>query len=127
MYGHESAGVAGMIASYWLLMLAVTIFGMVCMWKIFTKAGQPGWAAIIPIYNAYILLKIVGRPGWWLVLLFIPFVNLVVAILIAIELAKCFGQSGAFAVGLILLSIIFYAILAFGDAKYRGVPAQPAA
>ena len=92
----------------------------VSMWKIFVKAGQPGWAAIIPIYNAYILTKIVGRPWWWLLLMLIPFVNIVIAIILAIDLAKSFGKGGGFAVGLILLGFVFYPILAFGDARYQG-------
>ena len=62
-------------------------------WKVFTKAGQPGWAILIPFYNTYVLLKIVGRPGWWLVLMFIPLVNIVIAIIVAIDLAKSFGKS----------------------------------
>jgi hypothetical protein len=91
------------------------------MWKIFTKAGYPGWAAIIPFYNTYILLKIVGRPGWWLILMFIPLVNIVIAIIVAIDLAKSFGKSGVFAFfGLILFSFIGYCILGFGNARYVG-------
>jgi hypothetical protein len=91
------------------------------MWKVFTKAGYPGWAAIVPFYNTYTLLKIVGRPGWWLVLMFIPFVNVVIAIIVAIDLAKSFGKSGVFAFfGLILFSFIGYSILGFGSARYLG-------
>ena len=103
-----------------LFSLAIAIFFIACLWKVFAKAGQPGWASIIPLYNTYILLKIVGRPGWWLLLFFIPFVNLVVVIMVMLDLAKSFGRSGAFAIGLILLSIIFLPILAFGDSTYRG-------
>lgn len=88
------------------------------MWKVFEKAGKPGWAAIVPIYNLVILLEIVRKPIWWIILLLIPFVNLIVIIILYIELAKVFGQGGGFAVGLILLGIIFIPILAFGDAKY---------
>ena len=88
------------------------------LWKIFTKAGQPGWASIIPIYNVIVLLKIAGKPLWYIILLIIPLVNIVVGILVLIELAKNFGKGVGFAIGLILLPIIFYPILAFGDAKY---------
>ena len=97
---------------------------IVACWKVFTKAGKPGWASIIPFYNIYVLLTIVGKPGWWLLLFFIPLVNLVIGIIVAIELAKCFGKGGGFAVGLILLPFIFMLILAFGSAKY--VPPAPA-
>jgi hypothetical protein len=88
------------------------------LWVIFTKAGQPGWAAIIPIYNVYIMLKIAGKPGWWLLLMLIPFVNFIIAILIAIGISENFGKKIEFAIGMILLPFIFYPILAFGDAKY---------
>lgn len=97
------------------------LLAIIAMWKVFVKAGQPGWAAIIPIYNIYILLKIVGRPGWWLVLWLIPIVDIVVAILVSIDLAKSFGKSAAWGViMLFFLNIIGYFILGFGDAKYQG-------
>lgn len=100
--------------------LALSVFYIISLWKIFTKAGQPGWAAIIPIYNTYVLLKIVGKPGYWLVLMLIPGVNFVFAIWSMNMLSKSFGKDEGFTVGLILLSFIFYPILAFGSAKYLG-------
>lgn len=90
------------------------------------QAGQPGWAAIIPIYNIYVLLKVVGRPGWWLLLFFIPFVNLVIAIIVNIDLAKSFGKS-VFVWGILLLTIfsaIGYILLGFDSSTYRGPAAQ---
>ncbi|MCO5253802.1 MAG: DUF5684 domain-containing protein [Bacteroidetes bacterium] len=104
----------GLLIFYFLIVLLMII----SMWKVFEKAGKPGWAAIVPIYNLVILLEIVRKPIWWIILLLIPFVNLIVIIILYIELAKVFGQGGGFAVGLILLGIIFIPILAFGDAKY---------
>ncbi len=104
-----------------LLVIVVVIAGL---WKVFVKAGEPGWAAIVPIYNTYVLLKIVGRPWWWLILMIIPLVGLIVWIIAALDLAKSFGKSVAFAIGLILLSIIFIPILGFGDAKYLGPAAR---
>ena len=89
-------------------------------WKIFTKAGQPGWASIIPIYNWYIICKIVGRPGWWVILLLIPFVNFIIGIILCIDLAKSFGKGVGFGIGLVLLGVIFFPILAFGSAQYQG-------
>jgi hypothetical protein len=89
-------------------------------WKIFTKAGQPGWASIIPIYNWYILCKIVGRPGWWVILLLIPFINFIIGIILCIDLAKSFGKGVGFGIGLILLGLIFFPILGFGSAQYQG-------
>jgi hypothetical protein len=99
---------------------ALTILYIISMWKIFTKAGQPGWAAIIPIYNIYVLLKIVGKPGYWLLLMLIPFVNIVFAIWSTNMLSKSFGKDEGFTVGLLLLGFVFYPILAFGSAKYEG-------
>jgi len=105
---------------FWIFWLAVTILMIAACWKVFTKAGQPGWAAIIPIYNWYILCKIVGRPGWWVILFFIPFINFIIGIIVCIDLAKSFGKGVGFAIGLILLGIIFFPILGFGSAQYQG-------
>ncbi|HIE47405.1 TPA: signal peptidase I [Candidatus Bipolaricaulota bacterium] len=96
------------------------VFMVATMWKIYTKAGQPGWGCLVPIYNAYLMLKIAGRPGWWLLLLFIPFVNWIIGIIVAIEIARNFGKGGWFAAGLIFLPVIFCPIHAFGKAVYSG-------
>ena len=101
---------------FWIFWLAFMILMIAACWKIFTKAGQPGWASIIPIYNWYILCKIVGRPGWWVILLLIPFVNFIVGIILCIDLAKSFGKGVGFGIGLILLGVIFFPILGFGSA-----------
>ncbi len=93
---------------------------IVAMWKVFTKAGQPGWASIIPIYNLYIWCKIVGRPWWWILLMLIPFVNFIVAIILCIDMAKSFGKGAGFGIGLALLGIIFWPILGFSSAQYQG-------
>jgi Family of unknown function (DUF5684) len=105
-----------------LLYLALIVLIIAGFWKVFVKAGHPGWAAIVPIYNVYILLKIAGKPGWWLLLFFIPVVSLVIAILVSIEVAKAFGKGAGFGVGLALLGFVFYPILGFGDAKYQSAP-----
>ncbi len=104
-----------------IISLVIAIFMIAAVWKVFTKAGQPGWAVLIPIYNAYILLKIAGKPGWWLLLMFIPLVNIVVGILAVAGLSANFGKGGGFVVGLLLLPFIFYAILGFGSAEYTPV------
>jgi hypothetical protein len=103
-----------------LLFLAVIIFTVVCVWKVFKKAGKPGWASIIPIYNQVVLLEIVDKPVWWIILLFIPFVNLIVTILVLSELSKKFAKGTGFTVGLFFLPFIFFPILAFGKAQYSG-------
>jgi len=92
---------------------------IVAMWKVFTKAGQPGWAILVPIYNAYVMLKIAGKPGWWLILLLIPIVNIVIGIMALAGLASNFGKGGGFVVGLLFLPFVFYPILAFGSAEYQ--------
>lgn len=106
-----------------IVQLAIVIVMIAAMWKVFTKAGQPGWAILIPFYGTFVMLKIAGKPGWWLILFFIPIVNIVVWILTAIALANHFGKGGGFAVGLILLPMIFYPILGFGGAEYQAVQA----
>jgi len=121
--GNAAAGAAlvgvGMIML--LVYLAIIAVAIIAFWKVFTKAGQPGWAAIVPIYNAIILLKIAGRPAWWILLMLIPFVNIVITLIVAIDVAKSFGQSPVFGVVMLwLLSIIGYLVLGFGSAKYIG-------
>ncbi len=111
---------------FWLFYIAVWVFFIVTMWKIFSKAGKPGWAAIVPIYNTVVMLQIAGKPIWWILLFFIPFINIVISIIVVYNLAKTFGKGGGFTLGLILLPFIFYPILAFGKSTY--LPAsQPAA
>jgi hypothetical protein len=103
-----------------LVGLVVLVVAIVAYWRIFTKAGEEGWKSIIPIYNIVVLLKIVGRPWWWLVLMLIPFVNFVVLIVVMNDLSKSFGHGVGFTLGLIFLSFIFYLILAFGSSQYQG-------
>jgi hypothetical protein len=115
-------GVLGAVAGlgFMLLWLAFVLLIVVSLWKVFTKAGEPGWACLIPIYNIVVLLKIAGKPVWWILLMLIPLVNFVVAIIVSIGVAERFGKSTGFGIGLALLSPIFYPILAFGDARYQG-------
>ena len=108
------------IASCWVLSIALMILLIVAKWKIYEKAGEEGWKSIIPFYSDYILYKIVWGNGWLFLLLCIPFVNVAINILCMMKLAKAFGQSGAFAVGLIFLPNIFLLILGFGDYTYLG-------
>jgi hypothetical protein len=101
-----------------LIGLAVFVAIVASWWKVFTKGGQPGWGALIPIYNLYLILKMTGRPGWWLLLLFIPVVNVVVAIVITHGISTSFGKGIPFTIGLMFLPFIFYPILAWSDAVY---------
>jgi uncharacterized membrane protein YoaK (UPF0700 family) len=118
-----AAGGAFMSLVYFVLGV-VAIAGM---WKTFAKAGKPGWAAIIPIYNIIVLFQIIGRPLWWILLLFIPIVNIIVLIVASIDMAKSFGKGTGFGIGLALLGFIFYPMLGFGDAQYQGPAAAQGA
>ncbi|MBK8257276.1 MAG: signal peptidase I [Polyangiaceae bacterium] len=99
------------------LLIAVAMIASI--WKVFTKAGEPGWAAIIPIYNILVLLKIAGKPAWWIILYLIPFVNFIISILVMISLANKFGKGAGFGLGLAFLPFIFYPMLGFGSSAYN--------
>ncbi len=108
------------MAFVFIIYLGFIIFLIAAMWKMFEKAGQPGWAAIVPFYNIYVLTQIAEKPGWWLILFFIPLLNLIAAIMVWSAISERFGKSDGFTVGLVLLSFIFIPILGFGDAQYKG-------
>lgn len=131
--GQTIALAYGILAIYVFVSLALLIIyvvGVIARWKIFTKAGRPGWSALIPFYSTYVLCEVVGRPGWWFLLLLIPLVNIVISLLIAMDLAKAFNQSQTFGIvalwllQFVGLSWIGYLILAFGDSRYMP-PTQP--
>ena len=98
--------------------LILAAFYVYCAWRIFEKAGKPGWAALIPIFNTLIELEIVQRPLWWVFLMFVPGVNLIITVIIIFDMAKVFGKDNGFAFGLLFLAPIFVPILALGDAVY---------
>ena len=100
--------------------LAVMILMIAALWKVFQKAGKPGWASIIPIYNIIVIMEIIGKPWWWLILMLIPGVNLVIAIWATNLLSLSFGQGVGFTLGLIFLPVIFYPLLGFGNFEYKG-------
>lgn len=131
------ASSAGVFAGTWLIVdIIVALLVLAGLWTTFQKANRPGWAAIIPIYNLYTLVKVAGREGWWVILYFIPLVNIVIHIIVSVDVAKAFGKSDVFGIfGLWLFSFIGYPMLGFGDATYKGpqssgpatpAPAQPA-
>jgi hypothetical protein len=105
--------------------IAVMVLMIIANWKIYTKAQKPGWACLIPIYNIIVLLEIVGKPWWWLLLMLIPFVNIVFAIWMLNLLSKSFGHGTGFTLGLLFLSFIFYPILGFGSSQYAGPAGKP--
>jgi hypothetical protein len=100
--------------------LLAVLFFIVCGWKVNVKAGRPGWAVIVPIYNLIVYCQIAGKPWWWVFLMMIPIVNIVIAFLLAFGLANSFGKGVLFGLGLLFLAPIFFPILAFGDAQYSG-------
>jgi len=121
MYNNSPSGDTLLILLLSLVLIAFFIACIVAVAEIYVKAGKPWWTSLIPFYSLYILLKIIGRPGWWILLYFIPFANIVVQLINAIDLAKVFGRSVAFGViGLWLFSLIGYLILGFGKSKYVG-------
>jgi len=119
----EGVGVAGgMMGLGFLVVWCALILAVVAsMWVVFTKAGEPGWACLVPIYNAVVMCRIAGKPWWWILLMMIPLVNFVVIIILFIAFAKNFGKGTGFALGLVFLGFIFFPMLAWGDAKFQRV------
>jgi hypothetical protein len=126
---------AAFFATYALVFLVAYVVMIIGMWKMFEKAGRPGWQSIVPIYNWWVLAEMAGKPGWWSLLLFVPIANIVVQVIISIELSKAFGKDPVYAVLLIFLPYVAYLMLGFGDAKYTapavnagtsGTPKPPA-
>ncbi len=111
-------GLLALLGAYFVFVLVIAVVMLISMWKIYSKAGQPGWAVLVPIYNMIVLLNIVRKPVWWILLMLIPFVSFIIVILIYLELAKVYGKSTGFGLGIIFLPIIFLPMLAFGDAQY---------
>lgn len=107
---------------WWFVVLAWFVLLLVAGWKVYAKAGQHGWVALIPIINVLGLLKIVHRPWWWILLMLIPIVNFVIWIILMVDLAKAFGHG----VGMMLLLVIFtgigYLVLGFGSSRYQLEP-----
>jgi hypothetical protein len=117
MDSYDGIGAIGII-----IYLAIIVLIFASYWKIFEKAGKPGWAGIIPIYNIIVLLEIVNKPVWWFILLLIPFVNIVIGIIVIHRLSLSFGKDVGFTIGILILGFIFLPMLAFGDAKYAKLP-----
>ncbi len=126
-YQYQTELSSGAITGILVFCLILFLISIASQWKVFEKAGQPGWACIIPIYNVYIMTKIAGKPGWWVLMLIIPFVNIIFAIWLINMISKSFGKTEGFTVGLVLLGFIFWAILGFGSAKYQGPYGDPVA
>ena len=115
-----AGAMAGAMMIYYIILLAVSIISIIGMWKMFDKAGKPGWAAIVPFYNMYCLFEIGWGNGWMFLLMFVPCVGTVFQIILFFKLASAFGRGVGFGFGLLFLSPIFYMILGFGEADYIG-------
>lgn len=113
-----SANAGVVVALAPLISIVVGLLVLISAWKVFTKAGKPGWAVLIPVYNTVVMLEIARRPIWWLILLFIPVVGIFVAVIVIMDIAKDFGKGAGFGLGLLFLPFIFYPILGFGDSQY---------
>lgn len=121
-----AASSGGGSATGLIVALIVFVLYVAAYWQIFQKAGQPGWAAIIPIYNIIVMLRVIGRPWWWILLLLVPFLDIVILVIMYNELSKSFGHGVGFTVGLIFLNIIFAMILGFGSSQYQRGGVAPA-
>jgi len=119
---------SSLFTTLWIIIcIVIGVIAIAGEWKAFQKAGQPGWACIVPIYNAYIMLKIGGKPGWWLILFLIPGINFIFVVWTLNMISKSFGKDEGFTIGLVILGMIFWPILGFGDAVYRGPYGDPEA
>lgn len=122
--GSEARKKADIPFSVLLVLCAIGV--IVCLliiagqWMVFERAGQAGWKCLIPFYNLYILMEIAGKPGWWMFLLFIPLIGVAVYLFAMLSLARKFGRSELFGVGLFFLPMIFFPVLAFGGSEYQG-------
>lgn len=122
-YGYD-VGTSAMSSAFWgtysIAIIVISVLLIVGLWKLFVKAGEPGWAAIVPFYNNYVLFKIAMGNGWLFLLCLIPCVGAIAPFVAYFMLAKKFGKGTGFGVGLVLLTPIFLLMLAFGDAQYEG-------
>ena len=108
---------AAMSGTTMLVIFAVMILMIAAMWKVYERAGEPGWAVLVPIYNIYVLCKVAGMSPWWILAFIIPIVNIVVSFAISFGVAKRFGKGAGYGIGLTLLPFIFWPLLAWGDAQ----------
>jgi hypothetical protein len=124
-YDGASQGAVAALGAFAFVYLLIIVLMIASMWKIFTKAGKPGWAAIVPIYNIIVWLEIVGKPVWWIILLFIPIVNIVILIMLVHQLSVAFGQGVGFTLLLLFLGFVGFPLLAFGNYQYQRPVAAP--
>jgi hypothetical protein len=135
-YSYNTGGsglAAGLLIVYLLLIIAVYVVVFAGVWKMYAKAGKPGWVAIIPFYNWWVWLEIIDRPRWWfwaifaVLLAWVPFLNIFIILglyfivgMAVLDMVKCFGKGSFHEIGLVVLPFIFAPILGFGGAQYIG-------
>lgn len=110
----------GVLTVYMIVVLVISVLTIIARWKVYTKAGKPGWGSLIPFYSNYCLFDIAWGNGWLFLLGFVPCVNFVVAIMLYFKLAKAFGKGTGFGLGLVFLNTIFILILGFDNSQYIG-------
>lgn len=107
--------------TYSFIFYPIILLLAVSLWKIFEKAGQNGWAALIPFYNIFIFLRIIQKPWWWFILFFIPYLGFIWILWGWIRMAKRFGKSSLYGVAIVCLSVVFIPLLAFGKQEYKAI------
>lgn len=122
---NDEAGVLMFMLFFIIFMFVIAIVMIISLWKIFEKAGKPGWACIVPIYNNMVMAEIGGKESWFGLLPMIPYIGIIWSIWIQNRLSKSFGKEVGFTLGMIFLPLIFYPVLAFGSAEYVGHPDKP--
>ena len=125
LFQSSGGGAGGILGGIFALLLFGVFMGVILlqlagMWKVFEKADQPGWGALIPLLNLFYLLEIADKETWWLILLIIPGISVIAAIVVFIDIAKNFDKGPGYGLGLVFLAPIFWPLLGFGDDKYVG-------
>ena len=117
-YTASNVGGSSIWIMMWFFWIVFAVLMIASMWRVYTKAGKPGWACIVPFYNWIVLLEITGRPLWWLaIIIFLPPIGI---FLVYLDLARTFGKDPLFGVALFFLPFVFFPILAFGESQYLG-------
>lgn len=124
LYPHV-ATIATVLIIFFGFLFLVLIAEIAGIWQIFRKAGYEGWEALIPIYNAIIFFRIIGKPWWWLLLFFIPGINIIFIVWSFNMLSKSFGKDEGFTAGLVLMRFLFIPLLGFGSSEYNGPYGDP--
>ena len=118
-----SIGLSSIPDLYIMITAGVLVLFCLIIWiswfKIFSKAGQAGWKALVPFFNIFVFTKIIQKPIWWIAIYLIIPVGYILA---ALQVSKLFGKKIVFAMGLIFIPFVFYPILAFGKSQIGGQP-----